>query len=516
MCSTLPGDHGSRSCQSYCRRELAGRHCLHCTCSDCSFCAHQRKKPPPPPTTLERLQYANLSLAAVASVRKQFLGRRGVVLRLWECSLAGCLGDAHELGGNAFLQSCIRHELDYAIRGYGGGAQSPPASLLRWDVPAAIFAGGRCVEPVHSEWSLYPKPQVHDPLLRMDRDGWQRLGFVGHNVTQMGVGWVLGELATQRGGAFPHDAWTGSSQKSGTWEGANIEPCSRTPNATRGQPTAEYTGVGYAQARFSAMHGRSQSQGSMSPMQQLAAAYKWGVANSSDLNCYHWQWEEALAEQRAYALLFQSMPESQSWKQLRPECSIWDSLYNQVHASYNLSHIRGIFYVNDTITPRRLSEANHTKATRQRVIQASRKAADSALAVAQAAQRYIETEHGVTLPIIQYWFTADCFDPERLATRLAVETLRQEPDLGPGARYSKFWGDAQWTARVVFREPPEPLLEYFGAFFGRTPRAKRKRLRREYRWLMPHKGYLNDPRRRGRGRGRGRGKGRGRRPQQSV
>ena len=336
----------------------------------------------------------------------------------------------------------------------------------------------------------------------MDRDGWQRLGFVGHNVTQSGVGWILGELPPQRGAAFPHDAWTASSQRSGTWEGAAIEMCER----QRSQSPEDYTGVAYARARFAAMHGPRPP--GRSPIQHFAASYKWGVANSS-LNCYQHVWEEALSEQRAYALLLQSKKnESHSWKRsVRPECSIWDSLYNQVHASYNLSHIKAIFYVNDSVTPRHLSFANHSVATRRRVLQASRRAAESALAAARVAQRMIEADHNVTLPIVQYWFTPDCFDPDRLATRLAVEMLRQDPNmsmgLGPGARLSKFWGDAQWTARVVFREPPEPLLEYFGEHFGRAPRGSmRKRLRREYRWLMPHKGYVGDPRRRGQRRGK--------------
>ena len=247
MCSTLPGDSPARSCYSYCHSDRAGRHCLHCTCASCPFCTARASTATNGRATLFNV---NLSRAAVAETRHRFLGSRGVVLRLWECSLVGCLS-----GGNSraavdpFLQNCVRHETHY------GGVQSPPASLLRWDVPAAIFAGGRCVQPAGTEWELYPQPAANaDPLQRMDRDGWQPTGFVGHNATSMGVGWVLGDLPrVKREAAFAHDAWTASSHKSGTWDGAIIAPCPKQPNATRWQPTGP-GGREYAKARYLAMH----------------------------------------------------------------------------------------------------------------------------------------------------------------------------------------------------------------------------------------------------------------------
>lgn len=244
----------------------------------------------------------------------------------------------------------------------------------------------------------------------------------------------------------------------------------------------------------------------MSPMQRFASAYKWGVANGS-LNCFHWRWEEALSKQRAYALLFQSKPGGKAasvsaTKEMRPECSIWDSFYNQVHVSYNLSDIRAIFYVNDTVTPLRLPKRNHSNAARRRVYRAALRAAHSALATARMTQRLIEEEHNVTLPIVQYFFTAECFNPERLATRLALEAmrfeLRQEENItfkeARKYREARIWGDASWTARNVFRTPPEPLIEHFAEFFGgiskkqaareREERRERRRVPAMHRWLL--------------------------------
>ena len=394
-------------------------------------------------------------------------------MRLWECSLAGCVGKSQDYVGDPFMQRCVQHEVRY-----GGGAQSPPASLLRWDVPAAIFAGGRCTEPAGTEWQLYPKPVVRDPLQRMDRDGWQPSGFVGHNVTQMGVGFVLGDLPrSRREAAFAHDAWTASSHKSGVWEGATISPCPKQPNATRWQPTG-VGGRAYAKARYSAMKGVGDPQAGMSHLQHMAAAYKWRVANSS-LNCFHWRWEEALTEQRAYALLFQSKNIKRRRKTdgpsdddvMRPECSIYDGLYNQVHVSYNLSLIRAIFYVNDTNTARRLpkynrsldalSNQNHSiehqslewQRLRQNLIASALTAADAALALARAAQRLIAAEYRVILPVIQYWSTADCYRSERLATRLRLAKASGGA-AGTGASRARL--DAHWTARTVFRLPKRP------------------------------------------------------------
>ena len=179
-----------------------------------------------------------------------------------------------------------------------------------------------------------------------------------------------------------------------------------------------------------------------------------------------------MTKQRAHALLFQSTPGGQmarrvvAAEEMRPECSIWDSLYNQVHVSYNLSRIRAIFYVNDTVTARRLPKYNSSaedlargsseaarlaawQRQKQRLHESALRAADAALAAARVAQRLVAAEHKVILPVVQYFFTADCFRSERLATRLRMAKASGGAGVGPRLR-----GDATWTARVVFRLPP--------------------------------------------------------------
>ena len=107
----------------------------------------------------------------------------------------------------------------------------------------------------------------------------------------------------------------------------------------------------------------------------------------------------------------------------------------------------------------------------------------------------------------------------RFATRLAIEAMRaemrQEANLtnlqDRVIRHARVWGDAAWTSHVVFREPPEPLLKYFGEFFGREkyqaepPPPKKHALHSKYRWLQrkkkgaPHRqalksGIVGEPR----------------------
>ena len=163
------------------------------------------------------------SVAAAAAMRQRFLSARGVVMRLWECSLAGCVGRGDDPTGNSFIERCVRHEMETG--GRQKHAPGRPASFLRWDVPAAIFAGGRCTSPAGFEKSAYPPPNVSWPIVQ-DANGWQREGFYGHNVTQSGVGWVLTHAPHERReAAFAHDAWSLRSRKSGTLNGSRLETC---------------------------------------------------------------------------------------------------------------------------------------------------------------------------------------------------------------------------------------------------------------------------------------------------
>ena len=366
-------------------------------------------------------------------------------MRLWECSLAACIGRGDDPQGNSYVQNCVHDEVKTKDAGLGFGR---PASLLRFDLPAAIFAGGRCVSPANFEWESFPKPVLNGLL---DENGWQRVqddngyqreGFVGHNTTQMGVGWILHDPPRElRGAAFAHDAWTQFSHKSGTHLGGKLKSC----KGHRKKP------VLYAKARLAAMHSAispSSRFSNLSMPQRRAAAYKWNFANSS-YNCWHWGWNDALAQQRRYttmlaheharrinatrtarqsngtgALAGPSQPDPWSGQ---PECSIWGSLYNQMHVGWNESLIQAIFYVNDTHTARHIGHKRSggvpLGAVRRRelevqLVQHALAVAQRARAVALLAQHVVQKRFHLFLPIVQYVGNDECYRPERPAGRV--------------------------------------------------------------------------------------------------
>ena len=363
MCSTLPGDSRERSCARYCRSNGApatsARHCGHCLCASCPFCSVNLTEAK---WAAARDSLPDVDAAGVAQVQRGFLAKHGVLMRMWECSLAGCVGradDAH----NPFFDRCVRTET---------ARSKLPASMLRWDVPAALFIGGRCTEPTAAESGLYPDSGVsagnslHVEL--PDAYGWRRRGFSGHNVTQSAVGWILHPHAP-RDIAFGHDAWEIDPRRA-----IYQRPPPSCAKVSRSTWAKEKPAMHYALARFEATKrapllreppqpqqrgaagdgGGGRAGSAPHRLQLAAAAYRDGWINTS-AHCYHWDWEAALADQRAFARLVakRANESRRSEQHVEPECSVWGSLYNQMHVSYNASLLRAIFYVNDSETPRR-------------------------------------------------------------------------------------------------------------------------------------------------------------------
>ena len=423
-CSTLSGDAPTRSCAAYCTANNKGRrYCRHCACSACSFCTPDRPPlvlPTPAAVTASQLR---LSRAALASVRKRYLSQRGVVMRLWECSLAGCVGRGDDPGGNQWIERCVLHELQTSISGQQGFAR--PASFLRWDAPAAIFAGGRCTSPAGHEWQLYPEAASDADEQRQDHDGWQREGFVGSNATIMGIGWVLRETPRERREAFPHDSWTQSPRRSGTHAGMAVESCVQ----------QLHNPAPYARARLAALRAAARADGRLSSLgtlaQRLAASYKWNFVNTS-ANCFHWHWEDMVAQQRKFAMLRHTAElaggarnASPPLPPVPPACNIWGSLYNQVHVGWNSSMLEAIFYVNDTLTAQLLSPSASASASGEELQTLRRRLARDALGAAQRArtnallaQHILASRLGLAVPVIQYVYTDECFRSDRLVARL--------------------------------------------------------------------------------------------------
>ena len=402
-------------CKLLCPATLKRSQCRLCECAACGKCAFfrhrgrhliERRKPPARRTTSFGSKVLPLQMVALSVVHEVVRGlqqrlahRDGVAIRIFECSM-NCTAKQTErpqmIHGHARMRpECVKVEL--ARRGR-------PASLLRWDVPAVIFNAGRCTSAANDEMERFPPASV------MTNDGYYPHGFVGHNVTGSGVGWIFRPVAKRRrGGAFGHDAWTFNYRLSGTKHNArmaerdSLESC-------KNNGRVSHSTEAYAEARLaSRTKMRGYPPGSA---QQIAASFKWGFVNSS-FNCW-WpstDWERALADQRAFALLLAKRRET-----LIEECSIWGSLYNQVHLNWNASDIEAIFYVNDTMTARRGGKPG---ALHRLAKSASARAYGDAL----LAQQDLAKASGLVLPIVQYRVsTEECFDGQPLARRMQLAT----------------------------------------------------------------------------------------------
>jgi hypothetical protein len=394
--------------------------------------------------------------SAVRTLNERWSGEDGIALRLLECSMActNTLGvDVKKVRGGALRtriseKECIEVEL---------ARRNRPASVLRWDLPLAIFNGGRCVSRAAFE------RHGHLPeSTTVDTDGFVTKGFVGHNVTASGIGWVLGELPRRkRGGAFGHDAWTFNFRQAGaafrqvgagSAASAPLKTCAEMsdPEALR-RNSAAYAAARLASRQRSSAH----VPGSL---QQVAAGYKWGFVNTS-WNCYHkpGDWEGAFAQQKAFAEL---VAERQGT--LDGECSIWGSLYNQVHVSWNASDLRAIFYVNDTLTAGHAAVSPREVALlAQSAMAAARRAYDDAL----IAQRALYSKMGMLIPVVQFTPSAECFDARPLARRI---------------RTTKAVGS--WNINV-FRIP-EPALRELSTLLDLTNHAVKSK-RRQRRVAAP-------------------------------
>jgi hypothetical protein len=352
-------------------------------------------------------------LATVRDLNERWSKPGGVAVRLLECSLQ-CMTRMHgekayglkmsRRGGvlrySISESECVEEELARKLK---------PASLLRWDLPNAIFNGGRCVSPAWYERSRFPDAS------KMTPDGYLVKGFLGHNVSATGVGWVFGDIAQhKRGGAFGHDAWTSNYLISGTKhsskEGVKLEGAGK-HSMDRCDYARVHSSGDYAAARLTAREMHFDRFPSGTPPHR-AAAYKWGFANSS-WNCYHGadDWEGAFSDQRAYAVRIAERSEA-----LPGGCSIWGSLYNQIHLSWNTSDLKAIFFVNDTLTAN-LSAADGAEkplSLLRHAISMSHRAYGNAL----ITQRTMLNRTGVLLPVVQMRTTSECFDARPLKKRL--------------------------------------------------------------------------------------------------
>ena len=300
------------------------------------------------------------------------------------------------------LQRCVEHELE-------SESAFLPASVLRWDVPAAIYACGRMRMPSHSEKGRR----------------FEACGCHGSRVVTSMLGWVFFDVpAAHRGMALAHDAMR-----------PTLRPCSKSERSSTPNASAEY-----ARAR----------------LQKDRTRAPWhGGTREPILTCPHERWDDMLRDQRAYAIAqLHAQPDRPRTGDIGPAAS----LYNQVDLKWRREDIRGVFYTNDTFTARRgggLLTAREAAYALEDALRAAERAYRAAQIVvshpALVAHR---------LPIVQYRGTADCVSTRPSALRRShIESMAES--VGAHAQASHVQTERIGASRVM--APNKALRNAMGA-----------------------------------------------------
>lgn len=326
------------------------------------------------------------SAIAAAEMFSHFLGNSGVVLRVWECNeLDGAPGMTPETNTQMWLKSPVPH-LDRGTQLLFDCAASEltrhsrfagAASLLRYDVPVALWHGGRRVAAEDQAGDMPRDRYAHWRVLHT------RLGFVFHSFH------TVPSLA--RGSAVPHDAW----------------------GVDRNQ--SDLTGLlcpaNWSSAQYVAARRDYHKRGKMWP--------PW------PFNCRYADWGEMLKAQAAFTLDQAARPSAmrEIWAQREGDvrwCGSGIRAYNQVHLRWHARSVRALFYVNDSLTP--LQADNASAGAREDLIGLAQRAAFRSWQAAQLLVQKVPELYGV--PVVQFKFTDECSNLTRVAER--VQRLRHQ------------------------------------------------------------------------------------------
>lgn len=335
--------------------------------------------------------------------------------------------------GSSF-EACIASELAGVTARWSGRLDSMrfapafhgPASLLRWDLPLAIFAPDSC-----------PCAACHCP--REDLPG--------------AIGLLFRELPPERHAfAFAHDGFTDDPKE-------RRKPCDYA-RLGRGHGDAEDA----SQRRQQAVpHARTQGQPAAAPRRVAARAYAAArlaamrrgrraterLLSEGDWSCYHRGVEDAVRWQREFALAL-SLQQPSSSTSIRPVdrsqrrwlCpSAALGAYNQLHVSWNRSMLAAVFYVNATGvgTDSRERLPTTTTATTAQLLASAEAARAAALRVSELSghagpgssdpSRGLGERSHDRLPLVQLRLGRACED----ARRANGTTPRQRRELAHAA-----------------------------------------------------------------------------------
>ena len=329
----------------------------------------------------------SLSNAVADEFGQRFVSPAGLPIRLLECGFGvsrwGKQGNITR--GNSFFQECVDREL--APTGIMWQQGRAVGSLLRFDIPFAIFAGG-----------AWPSAS-------------------GQGKLHTGVGWVFRELPPKvRHSAFAHDAYRN------TIPSRSDHPACYTTNRTPAE---------YAETRF--------NQTWLLPCAERDKGRPLPFVNDPQMSCQHWpshRIQQVFDDQLAYCTY---AAKEQSANFLKPPCGVWCSNYNQVHFyRWEARDIAAVFYVNvsldhasiQSLRPQGYASFSDRILRRHAVI-----AADRGWQTATIARDRLRHRTRRNVPIVQLRATSELCDPRpsvlRRKSRLYAMMNVKSPDRLP-------------------------------------------------------------------------------------
>jgi len=318
----------------------------------------------------------------------------GLMLKVVECSLVPpwmWLHSNSSIPADARLldeQRCLLNEM-------GWTSEQPPGSLLRWDLPDALFRGGRWTMAARREYFAFGQQKSFDAC-----------GCGGHQISSTAIGLLLHPSVIERvSGAFAQDAAAMN---------LNLRPKCAADSSSASSLEAQ--ALTYAALR-----------------RHLIETSKFPMRASTRLRCKHASAASAAAHARAYA--------RQEGRQVRGKvglenpshsahrCHGIGSFYNQMHTSFGPSDIAAVFYINDTLTPTLLPKG--TAQEINQLVEAAKCAAARAHGLAlRAAQMIPQLCADVRRPspqVVQYRFTDECFASHSYLNRSSQPPPERRP-----------------------------------------------------------------------------------------
>ena len=349
-----------------------------------------------------------------------------------------------------------------------------PASVLRWDLPAAVYSGGRWwvgngtnysdgrwwVENSTYPYSLAVGFALRIPERRASNGTWDsgngpsRGVAFGHDAIAGDLVGVKskGDCAELRSAAGHRAAMTTNRSSVHSWarytlhhvqqQWRAVEKWANEANETRGR-------VGSAMHFSPEDYARTRHEIGFRWKHHPMGRYKWWhwrslfASAKKPSSCYHREWEDAFADQKAWVSYLSKRGGLDRGDPTPPAMGDTCMLYNQVHVKYELGDLLAIVYVNDTTSAgsAAAAEAAYHKAVRFQQYLKNRSSRPSQWRLRTERRgtvrwnAYALHRRALSLPIVQLRFSPECYDP-RQAERRAARAERLFPELGENTLFA--------------------------------------------------------------------------------